>query len=439
MNENQHAAETSVLGAILQEPDLIDECYLQPEEFELEQHQLIMKYMRFLNDIDKPIDLVVMAEHSGQNLEKIGGIQYLVDLQNSVPTTSNMNHYQEIIRKSYIRRRTYDTLSNMAMAAQYGDDDVKEFVVRVQESIDEIAELSTENGQGEIPKMADLLLGHEKKIAKRQEQKGLTGAKTASLEMDRMTGGHQNQDLTIIAARPSMGKTAYVINDMIETAKSGKTPILFSLEMSGEKISERAMCILGNIDSARLRTGNFGEEEWQRWNFAMTELNRLPIYIDDTPGITVQEIAAKVKRMKKKHSNLVVYIDYLQLISPGRRFDSEHQGVAYVSKMLKQIARRNDCPVVAISAVGRKCEERQNKRPLMSDLRDSGSIESDADVVIFLYRDEYYNKESEKKGIVELILAKGRNIGVGTIEMVFNAKTGKFLNIDRKQEVTNDE
>jgi len=425
-----HDAETSVLGSILQQPDLIDDCFLQPDEFADERHQLIMEYFRYLVDIGKPIDLVVMAEQSGKNLARIGGVQYLVQLAGSVPTVGNFGHYQDIIHKTYIHRRTVQMLSDMADAGKREGIEVNEYVGSVQAALDDITSL-TEKNQNDVVKMSDTLIDHDKTIRKRREQRGITGAKTASLELDRMTGGHQDGDLEIIAARPSMGKTAFFINDMIATARSGRPALLFSLEMSKEKIAERALCVLGNIDNTKLRTGNLDDQDWERWSYAMDELDRIPLYIDDTPGITLQQIGAKVKRMIKKYPNLVVYIDFLQLVNPGRKFTKEHEGVAYVSKGLKQTARRNNVPVVAISAVGRQCEQRQDKRPMMSDLRESGSIESDADIIAFLYRDDYYNPQSEKKSIVEIIIAKGRNVGIGTIEMVFDKKTGKFLNIDR--------
>lgn len=433
-------AEASVLGSIILKPDLISECYLQPDDFASEQNHLVMKYLRYLDEIGKPIDLVVMAEHSGKDLNKIGGLEYLMQLSNSVPTTAHFDHYQEIVRKLYIRRRTVETLGKMSDAGAKDDADVSEFLYSVQQSIDEIAAITDGASGGGVKKMSEVLDGHEKKLIQRRNQAGMTGAKTASADLDKLTGGHQDEDLEIIAARPSMGKTAYIVNDMVETARGGRPAVLFSLEMSAEKISERAVCAIGNIDSTRLRTGNLADTDWERWSYAVEELERLPIYVDETPGITLQQIEAKIKRLKKQFPKLVVYVDFLQLVNPGRKFSKEHEGIAYVSKGLKQIGRKYKCPVVAISAVGRSCEQRQDKRPMLSDLRESGSIESDADIVVFLYRDEYYNPNTSKPNIVELIVAKGRNVGTGTIEMGFDKRTGKFHNIDRtKKEATGNE
>jgi replicative DNA helicase len=424
-------AESYVLGSILLEPDLIYECQLQPEEFQSEQHRLIMKYFRFLQEHDKPIKLLVMGETSGENLHKIGGFEYLVQLTQSVPSTTDFELYQSVVRKAYIKRRTAKTLKDFASFAEEGSTDAHEVIGTVQSAVEDLAELANSNS-GDVMKMSDVLKGHDKKLRKRREQRGVTGAKTASQGLDRMTGGHQDGDLEIVAARPSMGKTAYMVCDMIETSSAGRPAVLFSLEMPAEKIAERAISVLGNIDNTKLRTGMLGDLDWERWSYATEALERLPIYIDDTPGITLQQIGAKVKRLKKKHPRLVVYVDFLQLVNPGRKVNKDHEGVALVSKGLKQIARKNECPVVAISAVGRDCEKRVDKRPMMSDLRESGSIESDADIIVFLYRDDYYNANSNKKNIVELIVAKGRNVGTGTIEMLFHKTTGKFLNIDRK-------
>lgn len=212
----------------------------------------------------------------------------------------------------------------------------------------------------------------------------------------------------------------------------GSAAAIFSLEMDRKKITERAVCAFGNIDSRKLNAGELDEDDWERWRIAKSRLDDLPIFIDDTPGITVQQIDRKVKKLVSEYPNLTVYIDFLQLINPGKKFKEERDGVKYVSQQLKQIARKYNVPVVAISAVGRGCEQRQDKRPMMSDLRESGSIESDADIIIFLYRDDYYNPETQKKGIIELIIAKGRNVGTGLVEMIYLRDKSRFINIRRE-------
>lgn len=425
---NYHA-EQSILGSILLKPELLDDCHLQPECFYSDQHQLIMEYMRHLVDIDKPIDHLLIQEYAGEDVYKLGGLSYLFELSESVPTTANFAYYQDIVYDLYVQRTADNTLRRMGDLRSEGGD-VNEAITEAQEALDALSAVANRQENG-FQRIGDMLDGHESKLYKRRAQVGLTGAPTASDELNKVTGGHQDGDLIIFAARPSMGKTAYVINDMIASAEAGYAVAIFSIEMKGEKISERAACAISNLDSNHVRTGNMSDQDWEKWTYARQRLKELPMYINDNPDITVQQIAADVKKLKKRHSRLVIYIDFLQLINPGKSFKQPAEAVKYVSQSLKRIARKNSVPVVAISAVGRTCETRQDKRPMLSDLRESGSIESDADIVVFLYRDDYYNRESEKKNIVELILAKGRDVGTGVFEMGFYMKTGKFLNLNR--------
>jgi len=431
VKEHIYHAEAAVLGSIVEEPDLIYECTLQKEDFGDPRHQKVMEYFRFLEENDEKIDPMTMARVSGSNIEKIGGYSYLIELQRSVVSTASFGHYQSIVRDASLHRQSMKALGSLGELGASGAVAGKELVEAAQSAIEDLSEKVGADGDNGPRRMSAVLHGHEDKIQKRRQQKGITGAKTASIEMDKLTGGHQDGDLEILGARPSIGKTAYMIEDSIQSARSGYHVYIFSLEMEAEKIAERFICNLGNIDSTKLRTGNLGDDDWERWSYAMDQLDTLPIFIDDTPGMTLQDIGRKVKRAKKASAKLVIYIDFLQLVDPGKKFQKNDEGIAYVSKGLKRIARVNKCPVIAISAVSRKCEERQDKRPMMSDLRESGSIESDADIVTFLYRDDYYDSASERKGIMELILAKGRNVGTGKVEMAFVAKTGKFLNLDR--------
>ncbi|QJC52746.1 replicative DNA helicase [Paenibacillus albicereus] len=422
-------AEISVLGAALLQPDLMDEIYIQPEELQDERHRLILEYFKVIYEQEGTLDLVMMAERSGTDLFKIGGPSYLAELASSSYSQDNLQKHQAIIRDSYIRRRTEDTLRMMADVGSGGASTAAEYVSKAQAALEEIAAIKNGPATSSVKKMSDVLAGHSKELHKRSQQRGMTGAQTASAELDKLTGGHQRSDLEIIAARPSMGKTAYIVNDMIAAAKGGYEAVLFSLEMPDKRIGERFLSVLGNIDGKKMKSGAFSDSDWERWSYAMDELDRLPISIDDTAGMTFQHISREVKQLVKVNPNLVVYIDFLQLVQTDQRFKSDHERIAYVSKGLKQLARRYNIPVIAISAVGRDCEKRQDKRPMMSDLRESGSIESDADIVIFLYRDDYYDKESEKKNIVEVIVAKGRDVGTGVVEMAFNKTTGRFLNI----------
>lgn len=434
---HSYEAEASVLGSIIIKAPLIHECNLQPTEFYDSRHQLIMTYMYYLRDLPegKPVDLILISEHAGKNIEKLGGLDYLMKLSNYVPTTANFSHYHEIVRKKAKLRSAKLAMTKKVNQADYADDPDE----YISDSIQALEDLRSESeGDKGLVMLGEVLKDHEATLTKRKEQSGLTGTMSASADLDKLTGGDQKQDLIIIAARPSMGKTDFMINGAIKgqdhalkVKLEGSAAAIFSLEMTAELIAERALCNIANIDNKKLKSGEMEQEDWERWAMASKHLNDLPIFIDDTPGLTIRQIDRKVERMKRKYPNLTVYVDFLQKVRPGIRNLKKHEGVAYVSEGLKLIARKHDCPVIALSAVGRDVEKRQDKRPMMSDLRESGAIESDADIVMFLYRDSYYNKESTKKSIAEIIVAKGRNVGVGLVEMAYLPQYSKFVNLDR--------
>ncbi|OKP97743.1 replicative DNA helicase [Paenibacillus sp. P46E] len=422
-------AEQAVLGALLAKPDLMDDCYLQGEDFSPEDnHGLIMDALRwayeFFTNKPNPFDLVLLAEHWGSKLMKIGGISYLVQLQISTPTTANFEQYQTIVRKAHIDRQ-----ARKALQYALTRDDIN--LADTLESLQKLADIRVGPDKSGPVLMADTLVDHHKVLRERANRQGLTGAKTASSEFDQMSGGHQNSDFIVVAARPSIGKTAFIVCDSIQSASKGTTTAIFSAEMPGADVTERHICAIGGIDNSKMRTGRLSETDWVNYDKALDMLDNLPLYIDDTPGMTIEYIRRQVKVLKKKFPRLIVYIDYLQLIESEKSFTNNTDRVNYVSKQLKQMARVFDIPVVAISSVGRKCEERQDKRPLMSDLRESGNIEFDADVIIFLYRDDYYTPETVLKGVIELIVAKGRKIGTRTIQMLFNRKNGRFTDLDK--------
>lgn len=428
-------AETSVLGSILQKPELMFECKLQPDDFYHDRHQLIMQYMLYMHENDLPVDEISISHRAGSRIEKIGGGSYLSELRNSVPSVAAFSYYHDLVQNTSQIRKIILTLKEKTEEG-FSVDNPVEYIADAMQALESLSEASKE--ERSFVKLGDALKDHEKVIEKRRERKGLTGFKTAGIDLDALTGGHQKQDLIIVAARPSIGKTAFLVNDAIagqEHAENGgidgTAALIFSLEMPREKIAERAVCAIGNLDGRKVKSGQMEEVDWKRWNMGLYKLNTLNIFIDDTPGLALHHIERKIKKMKEKFPNLIVYIDFLQLINPGKKFGKEHEGVAFVSKGLKQIARKYDIPIVAISAVGRSCEQRQDKRPMMSDLRESGSIESDADVIIFLYRDDYYNPNAEKKNLIELIIAKGRDVGTGVVEMIYVRSTSKFINIDR--------
>lgn len=426
-------AEQAVLGALLIKPDLMDECYLLPDDFDPQgPNQIVMEALRWAYDhlsdtpgVKNPFDPRVLERQWGDKIRKIGGPSYLIRLRDSAFSPANFDHYQKMVREDGIQRRAMEALQESISAGSVDLGTMKEQLERLQD----LQSQGQADGMQWIP---DILEGHHKEIMARGSRSGITGAKTASDELNEMGGGHQKQDLTIVAARPSIGKTAYIVNDSKSAAIAGYTVGVFSAEMPAKDVAERFICDISGIDSRKVQKGRLTEHDWESYSKALEILDQLPIFIDDSPGMTIEYIWRQTKQMKKKHPNLIVYIDYLQLIETQKKFSQTADRVNYVSKQLKRMARTFDVPVVAISSVGRKCEERNDKRPLMSDLRESGNIEYDADVIIFLYRDDYYYPDTPWKGVIELIVAKGRKIGTGMIQMFFNRKNGRFSNLTKE-------
>ncbi|MEK5477537.1 replicative DNA helicase [Paenibacillus sp. FSL R5-0407] len=428
-----YEAESSVLGSFLLQPDLMDSCYLSPDDFIADdRHSLIFEYMKFVYEKDGTIDLTLMASRSGNRLARMGGISYLSQLSSSVPSLSGFAKYQAIIRNGYIQRKSTELMEAMAARGVEDGIDVHKHLAETRSKLEELAELAPRVEGTGLVKMSDVLVDHISDLQERAKKKGMTGPPTLSKKLDRMTGGHQKGDFEIIAARPSMGKTAYMGNDAIAAGRAGAVVGIFSAEMASITVTERFICSLGNLDSHKMRSGGFSDEDWERYSHARDELERLPIYIDETPGATLHHIRSETKRLVKDNPGcpIVIYIDYLQLISSGIHFQNRSEEVAYVSRNLKLMGRQYGITVIALAQLSRNVEQRPDKRPMLSDLRESGSLEQDADIITFIYRDDYYNKDSEKKGIAEIIIAKGRNIGIGTVEMAFLKQFSKFADIE---------
>lgn len=429
-------AEQAVLGAIFLEPSALITAseILSPTDFYRSANQKIFSVMLKLSDEGKAVDVITVTEElaASNNLEDVGGVAYLTELAGSVPTAANIEYYAKIVEEKSLLRRLIRTATEIAQEGYTREDDVDDLLNDAEKRIMEVAQRKNTSGFHNIK---DVLVRTYDNIEMLHNRKGdVTGIPTGFAELDRMTAGFQRSDLIIVAARPSVGKTAFALNIAQNVAtKTDENVAIFSLEMGAEQLVMRMLCAEGNINAQNLRTGTLTEEDWRKLTMAMGSLSNAGIFIDDTPGIRINEIRAKCRRLKQEHGLGMIVIDYLQLIQgSGRSGENRQQEVSEISRSLKALARELDVPVIALSQLSRGVEQRQDKRPMMSDIRESGAIEQDADIVAFLYRDDYYDKESENKNIIEIIIAKQRNGPVGTVQLAFIKEYNKFVNLERR-------
>ncbi|MFS0821113.1 replicative DNA helicase [Bacillus sp. 1P02SD] len=429
-------AEQAVLGAIFLEPSSLTLAseVLIPEDFYRTSHQKIFDAMLNLSDKGEPVDLVTVTSELAdvKILDEIGGVSYLSELAGSVPTAANIEYYAKIIEEKSILRRLIRTATTIATDGYSREDEVDSLLSEAEKNIMEVA---NRKNAGAFQNIKDVLVQTYDNIETLHNRVGdITGIPTGFTELDKMTAGFQRNDLIIVAARPSVGKTAFALNIAQNVAtKTDENVAIFSLEMGAEQLVMRMLCAEGNINAQNLRTGSLTPEDWSKLTMAMGSLSNSGIYIDDTPGIRVNEIRSKCRRLKQESGLGMILIDYLQLIQGnGRSGENRQQEVSEISRSLKALARELKVPVIALSQLSRGVEQRQDKRPMMSDIRESGSIEQDADIVAFLYRDDYYDKESENKNIIEIIIAKQRNGPVGTVSLAFVKEYNKFVNLERR-------
>ena len=427
-------AEQAVLGALMLDPrrsSLVFE-FLSAEDFYRDNHRSMFDAIRELFDQNEPVDLVTVAEKLRQagHLEAIGGIGVIAQIASSVPSTANVEQYARIVAEKSLTRR----LIKMATLIQErGFDPGEEALDLLEETERMILEISRRQTSEGFISLHDLLLQTFAKIEKLYAKKGMiTGVPTHFRDLDRITSGWQASDLIIIAGRPSMGKTALVLNMAQNAAvRSNISVAIFSLEMSKEQLVQRMLCSQAQVDQQRVRTGELTEDDWGRLVQAAGPLSAAPIYIDDTVGISLPELRSKARRLKMENKLGLLIVDYMQLMTLGRKSENRQQEVAQISRGLKGVARELAVPVLALSQLNRGVESRQDKRPMMSDLLESGSIEADADVVSFIYRDEYYHADTDKKGLAEIIIAKHRNGPVGTVELAYIKEYTRFVSLDR--------
>lgn len=430
-------AEQAVLGAILIDGEALLTVMerLTPEDFYRAAHQRIYEAMLRLNDENEPIDLITLTTdlQNHKLLEEVGGVGYLTELANAVPTASNVGYYAEILEEKAMLRRLIRAATQIVSSGYASAEDVNQLISDAEQKI---LEISNRRGDGFIS-IRDVLMEVFERVEFLFNHKGgTTGIASGFPDLDKMTSGFQRNDLIIVAARPSVGKTAFALNIAQNVGVRAKESVaIFSLEMSASQLVQRMICAEANVDAGRMRTGFLESDDWEKLTMAIGSLSEAEIYIDDSPSITVADIRAKCRRLKKERGLGMIVIDYLQLIH-GRSGggDNRQQEVSEISRTLKAIARELEVPVIALSQLSRGVEQRQDKRPMMSDLRESGSIEQDADIVAFLYRDDYYNPETEKKNIIEIIISKQRNGPTGTVELVFLKNFNKFVSVDHSMQ-----
>ena len=431
-------AEQAVLGAMLLKPDAVTTAAeeLSADDFYRETHRLIFEAMMELKERTEPVDLVTLTEQlkKADKLAKIGGIPALSLIANSVPTAANVHYHARIVHEKAQLRSLINAATEIAGAAYESADEVEDIMDSAEKRILQVA--SGQRSKDFVP-LQDILLDTLEQIDLRYNNKGsITGLPTGFTELDHLTAGLQKSDLILVAARPSMGKTAFTLNIAAHVVLRAKEPVaFFSLEMSKEQLVQRLLCSEGRIDSQRLRVGELEEKEWGDLIDTANRLSAAPLYIDDTPGITVMELRSKARRLKAEHGLSLIVIDYLQLMQgrASKSGDNRQQEISEISRSLKALARELNVPVIALSQLSRSVESRQIKRPMLSDLRESGSLEQDADIVMFLYREDYYDPETENKNITEVIIAKHRNGPVDTVDLTFLKQFTKFGNLSRMQ------
>ena len=439
---NNLEAEESVLGACFLSKYAIQKASenLTEESFYSDKNAKIFSAMTSLADEATPIDITTVTSYlkKKNELNEVGGVEYLTEVLNFVPTASNIDYYIQAVEESAILRNLIETATDIASSGYSTDESVNEILDNSEKRILNIVK---NRKSSEFRSIKDVLAKTEQDLERLSEHKGeITGLATGWYDFDRLTTGLHPNELIIIAARPAMGKTAFALNLATHVAMTQeKSVAVFNLEMSAEQLAMRILSALGQLEGFKLRTGNLMNNDWKRINEAVSQLSNTNLVIDDTPGITIGEIRAKCRRLASSEKGLsLVVIDYLQLISGGKNYGANRQQeVSDISRSLKTLAMELNVPVIALSQLSRSVEAREDKRPLMSDLRESGSIEQDADIVAFLYRDDYYNKEArseDNNSISELIIGKHRNGPTATIELLFKKNTSTFLNLRRDKE-----
>ena len=428
-------AEQSVIGSMIMDREAIivaSEIVLG-EDFYNKQYGVLFDTMVELNDEGRPVDLVTLQDRLKEKdvPPEVSSLEFIRDLITAVPTSANIKHYANIVAEKSTLRRLIRINEDIANTCYVGKDSLEDILADTEKRVFDLVQ---RRNTGEFVSIRQIVMNAMDNIEKASHNKGnVTGVATGFLDLDYRTAGMQPSALILVAARPSMGKTAFVLNIAQYVAfKQAKTVAIFSLEMSKEQLVNRLFSMESKVDSQHLRTGNLSDVEWEKLIESAGVIGKSNLIIDDTPGISISELRSKCRKYKLEHNLEMIIIDYLQLMSgSGRSTDSRQQEISDISRSLKALARELHVPVIALSQLSRAVEQRPDHRPMLSDLRESGAIEQDADVVMFIYRDDYYNKDTEKKGIAEIIIAKQRNGPIGTVELVWLPDFTKFANLQR--------
>ncbi len=428
-------AEQSVIGSMIMDREAITVAseIISGEDFYGRQYGVLFDAMVELNDEGKPVDLVTLQDRLKEKdvPPEASSLEFIRDLITAVPTSANIKYYANIVAEKATLRKMIRLNEEIANTCYTGKENLE---VILEDTEKRVFELVQRRNTGEFVPIRQVVMNAMDKIEKASKNKGnVTGIATGFIDLDYRTAGMQPSDLILVAARPSMGKTAFVLNIAQYVAfRSNQTVAIFSLEMSKEQLVNRMFSLESRVDAQHLRTGNLSDAEWEKLIESAGVIGKSGLIIDDTPGISISELRSKCRKFKLEHNLQMIIIDYLQLMSgSGKGSDSRQQEVSDISRSLKALARELSVPVIALSQLSRAVEQRPDHRPMLSDLRESGAIEQDADMVMFIYRDDYYNKDTDKKGIAEIIIAKQRNGPIGTVELVWLPEYTKFANLER--------
>jgi replicative DNA helicase len=433
-------AEQSVLGGLLLEASALDKIsdLMTDEDFYRQEHRLIFSQIVRLSELAKPVDVITVAEalEIAGELDKVGGLPYLGSLAQNVPSAANIRRYGEIVRERSIMRKLAEVGSDIASSAYNPTGrDAAQLLDEAESKVFEIAEAGSKGKQGFIamPPLLSQVVERIETLYARDNPSDITGTATGFTDLDRMTSGLQPGDLVIVAGRPSMGKTALAINIAENVAMDSKLPVaIFSMEMGASQLAMRMLGSVGKLNQHDLRTGRLQDDDWGRLTHALGKLNDAPIHIDESAALSALDLRARSRRLHRQNNGLgLIVVDYLQLMSSNAGKASENRAteISEMSRSLKALAKELHVPVMALSQLNRSLEQRPNKRPVMSDLRESGAIEQDADLILFIYRDEVYNSDSPDKGKAEIIIGKQRNGPIGKVELAFRGEYTRFDNL----------